>query len=173
LITLNSRSKRLLYGLSAYALIALLFVIASPASQSSASQNQNTLSRYASLKVLMKDAIHEHFTLISFTIWHDESAPVEKMPRISEAARELQKLAQEIPQHARNYHAGNSEKTNTKDIQQLSKAMGEAAHDLSEAAARGEEASMEKLFNNLQASCESCHSVYRANITSNFVNSHE
>src|SRR5689334_23244219 len=95
--------RKFSYPIIVSALIFVPLVCGPPRSQATEQQNQRPLSHYGSLKVLMKDAIHEQFTFLSFTVWHDESPAAEKLPRIDAAAHELQDLAKEIPAHGQLY----------------------------------------------------------------------
>jgi hypothetical protein len=120
---------------------------------------------FASLPMLMKNGIHEQFTFLSFTIWHDSPLTEEKLNSVAKSASDLQKLAVRIPAFKASYFS----KYHGDDLAIVdanSAEMETLARLISRAAANRDEKSLEPLLTQLEASCNNCHSKFRQELSS-------
>jgi cytochrome c556 len=113
----------------------------------------------------MKDGIHERFTFLSFTIWHDSPLTAEKLNSVAKSASQLQELAGRIPSFKTSYFS----KYAGEDLALIdahSAEMETLARSISRAAASGDEQSLEPLLTRLETTCNNCHSKFRQELSS-------
>ena len=119
---------------------------------------------FTSLPQLMKDGIHEQFTFLSFTIWHDSPLTKQKLTSVAKSASLLQELAVRIPTYKASYFS----KYRGEDlalVDAVSAEMETLALSLSHAAANGDEKSLEPLLTQLEEKCNSCHSKFKQELS--------
>src|SRR5258705_7894984 len=87
------------------AAVILSVLLAAAFSQTHArvKRSAHPTQEFASLTQLMKDGIHEQFTFLSFTIWHDSPMTEEKLNSVAKSATHLQELAVRIPAFKTSY----------------------------------------------------------------------
>jgi len=119
---------------------------------------------FASLSKLMKNGIHEQFTFLSFTIWHDSPMTEQKLNSVAESASNLQELAVRIPTFKATFFSKYPREDLTL-VDQDSAEMEALARSLSRAAAAGDEKSLEPILTRLEANCNSCHSKFRQELS--------
>jgi hypothetical protein len=120
---------------------------------------------FASLPELMKDGIHERFTFLSFTIWHDSPLTEEKLNSVSKSACQLENLAGRIRAFKTSYFRKYAEE-DLRLIDAHSAEMETLARSISNAAASGDEKSLEPLLTRLETTCNNCHSKFRQELSS-------
>jgi hypothetical protein len=161
----RSRTARLV---QAAAILSVLLVAAFAQTHARVKRSAPPSKEFASLSQLMKDGIHEQFTLLSFTIWHDSPMTEEKLNSVARSASHLQELAVRIPAFKTSYFR----KYPGEDLALVdadSAEMETLARSISRAAANGDEKSLEPLLTQLEANCNSCHLKFRQELSSQYV----
>jgi cytochrome c556 len=146
-------------------ILSLLLVAAAFAQTHARARLTRPSKEFASLSKLMKDGIHEQFTFLSFTIWHDSPMTEEKLNSVAKSASTLQELAVRIPAFKTSYFS----KYPGEDLAMVdadSAEMETLARSISRAAANRDEKSLEPLLTQLEANCNSCHSKFRQELSS-------
>ncbi|HEY7545729.1 MAG TPA: cytochrome c [Blastocatellia bacterium] len=108
----------------------------------------------------MEEGIHERFTFLSFTLWHDPPMTSEKMEAIAQSAVQLRQLAETIIAHRPRYLEAEWRKDDRKAFDAGAAELSNSAMMLAEAATRKDKTRAENLFNRIEASCQSCHARF-------------
>jgi cytochrome c556 len=115
---------------------------------------------FKNLHELMEEGIHEEFTFLSFTLWHDAPMTEEKMDAIAKSASQLQRMAESIPSLRPRYLEAERARDDLKAFDAGATELSKTALLLAEAATRRDRAGAEKLFDRMEASCRSCHTKF-------------
>ena|ERR1051325_3388966 len=115
---------------------------------------------FKSLHQLMEEGIHERFTFVSFTLWHDAPLTSEKMDAIAETAQELRQLAEAIPTYGPKYLQSESAKEEQNLFNTKAAELSKASQRLSEVATKKNKKATETVFKQLEASCQDCHNAF-------------
>ena len=157
-----SHARRRTVRLVQAAVILFLLLVATFAQTQARARRPS--KEFASLSKLMKDGIHEQFTFLSYTIWHDGPMTEQKLNSVAKSASHLQELAVRIPAFKATYFS----KYSGEDLALVdtdSAEMEALARSLSRAAAEGDEKSLEPILTRLEANCNSCHSKFRQELS--------
>lgn len=149
---MNRQSKRARTVARLAAGLLWLIVVAGAAYTQADRQHEE----YSSLPKLMKEGVHEKFTFISFTIFHNAPLDAGKMRHLAKTASRLGEMAKRIPGFKSAY-MGESGPVLESGAEDLAK----AAQMLSEAAEKGSRDQFEHLFEKLETACNNCHTKFR------------
>ena len=141
-------------------LLAILCAIAQVQYWSSAQSQPVGEETFKNLRQLMEEGIHERFTFLSFTLWHDPPMTPEKMDAIAQSAIQLRQLAETITAHRPRYLEAESRKDDRKAFDTGVAELSNSAMMLAEAATRKDKVRTENLFDRVEASCQSCHARF-------------
>jgi cytochrome c556 len=136
---------------------ACLFVLLSM--QASGAEPDRAPTKFEDLEQLMKAGLHEHFTQLSFTIWHDQPIDKAKMDGVLEAALALQQEAVLIASFDRGVTSRSPEERQSFD--RMAARLVRAATGVVKSARDQDETSLAGEFLHLEAACEACHARFR------------
>lgn len=140
--------------------LTIIGVVAQIQSQPSAQSQAAGEESFKNLHQLMEEGIHERFTFLSFTLWHDRPMTQEKMDAIAQSANQLRQMADSIPAFRPRHLEAESMKDDRKAFDAGAAELSRSAMMLAEAATRKNKARAENLFGRLEASCQSCHARF-------------
>lgn len=140
--------------------LTILGVIAQLQSRPSAQSQAAGEVSFKTLHQLMEEGIHEHFTFLSFTLWHDRPTTAEKMDAIAHSAAQLRRMAENITALRPRYLEAESMKDDQKAFDAATAQLSRSARMLAEAAARRDKARAKRYFDRLEASCRNCHTRF-------------
>ncbi len=141
-------------------LLFIFFVLAQFPGRLQAQSNTAGENSFKSLHHLMEEGIHERFTYLSFTIWHDSPMTSEKMDTIAESALVLRQMAEIIPDHSPRYLQVEWAKEDQNLFNEKAAELSKVAQKLAETASKRDRKGTEKLFKQLEASCQDCHNMF-------------
>lgn len=141
-------------------LLAIACAIAQLHSRPSAQSQAAGEVSFKNLHQLMEEGIHERFTFLSFTLWHDQPMTPEKMDAIAQSATQLRQMAETIIALRPRYLEAERMKDDQKAFDERAAEFSRSAMMLAEAATSKDKARAENLFGRLEASCQSCHAKF-------------
>lgn len=120
---------------------------------------------FKSLHQLMEEGIHDRFTFISFTLWHDPNMTPEKMDEIARSADELRQLGEAIPAFRPRHLEAEWKKDDQKVFDAGAAELSTSAMMLAKAAIVKDKARAKELFDRVAESCRSCHAKFNKELT--------
>jgi cytochrome c556 len=141
-------------------LLMIIFVLAQLPSRLRAQSNTPGENSFKSLHQLMEEGIHERFTYVSYTLWHDTPMTPEKMDTIAESALELRQMAEALPAFGSRYAKGEGEKEGQNLFNTKAAELSKVSQRLAETASKRDKKGTENLFKQLEASCQDCHNTF-------------
>lgn len=115
---------------------------------------------FKNLHQLMEEGIHERFTFLSFTLWHDPPMTSEKMDAIAGSAIQLRQMAETITALRPRYLEAEWMRDDRKAFDAKAAELSNSAMMLAEAATRKDKRRAKNLFDRVEASCQSCHARF-------------
>ena len=161
---ISDRRHRTVRFVQATVILSLLLVGTFAQTHARVKRSGPQSKEFASLPQLMKDGIHEQFTFLSFTIWHDSPLTEEKLNSVARSASHLKELAVRIPAFKASYFR----KYPGEDLAMVdadAAEMENLAQSISRAAANGDEKSLEPLLARLENNCNSCHTKFKQELS--------
>jgi hypothetical protein len=141
-------------------LLMMIFALAHLPSRLSAQSNAPGENSFKSLHQLMEEGIHERFTYVSYTLWHDTPMTTEKMDTIAESAMELRQMAEALPAYSSRYVRMEGEKDGQNLFNIKAAELSKLSQKLAETASKRDKKGTENLFKRLEASCQDCHNTF-------------
>jgi cytochrome c556 len=141
-------------------LLVVIFALAGFSSMPRAQSHQVDEPAYKNLHHLMEEGIHERFTYVSYTIWHDSPLTPEKLATIAESALELRQMAEAIPAYSPGYMKREEAKEQLNLFQAKAAELSKVSQRLAETASKKDKKGTQILFKKLEASCQDCHNTF-------------
>jgi cytochrome c556 len=113
-------------------------------------------SEYDSLAKLMQEGLHEPFTELSFTVWHDKPFNAEKYQTIARASLGVQKIAVQIPAFTRSSWSGEE----IAYFENTALRLADLAGFLADSAQRHQQDHVVHYLMDLETTCQKCHSEF-------------
>ena len=129
-----------------------------------ATGNDPDFSRFATVRDMMQSGVHQEYTAISFTVWHDQPLTPAKLDSIAAAAARMVSLARELDALG---GKGKLQGWNTPDrefFHQKSVQLYNVAQELNQAAQERDAHHIAALFDHLDHACQSCHQRFRPDL---------
>ncbi|MBI3652606.1 MAG: cytochrome c [Acidobacteria bacterium] len=145
-------------------LLTVLFVLAPGAARPQAQNHTTSEPAFKSLHQLMEEGIHERFTFVSFTLWHDTPMTPEKLETIAASAMELRQLADTIPTYSPKQLQVEGAKEDLRLFATRAAELSSKAQKLAETAALQDVAATETAFKQVEASCQACHNRFHQSL---------
>jgi hypothetical protein len=129
-----------------------------PTAQSQTTGDQS----FKNLHDLMEEGIHERFTFLSFSLWHDPNMTPEKMDEVARSADQLRQLAEAIPA----FRPRQLEwmKDDQKAFDAGAAELSDSATMLAKAAGMKDRARAKELFSRVAESCRNCHARFNKDL---------
>jgi cytochrome c556 len=117
------------------------------------------------LRQLMETKVHEDFTAMSFTIWHDRPLTNEKMNAIALASGRIMQDAKVLEKFEVTYK---QQGWSTQDVQYFADKRAQLSHvaeELNRAAQKHDESQVVSFFMHMDNTCQSCHKRFRPDLS--------
>ncbi len=117
------------------------------------------------LRQMMETKVHQDYTAMSFTIWHDRPLTKEKMDTIAVASSRIMQAAQglqtfEATYKQQGWSAQDVQFFNDKRLQ-----LSHVAEELNRAAKNHDESQVVSFFMHMDNTCQSCHKRFRPDLS--------
>jgi cytochrome c556 len=145
-------------------LLVMIVVLAELPSKLRAQSNTPGENSFKSLHQLMEEGIHERFTYVSYTLWHDTPMTPAKMDTIAESALELRQMAEALPAFGSRYATVDGEKEGQTLFNLKAAELSKVSQKLAETASKRDKKGTETLFKKLEASCQDCHNTFNSTL---------
>jgi len=123
---------------------------------------------FSSLPELMREGLHEQFTALSFTVWHDSPLTDQKLDAVAKHADKLREFARRIPTFKSSYFGERSEEDRTM-VDAKAEAVAGLAQLLAGAAQTRDAKTVDKLLTQIEATCNACHARFRRELSTQYV----
>lgn len=117
------------------------------------------------LRQLMETKVHQDYTAMSFTIWHDRPLTNEKMNAIALASGRIIQDAKVLEKFEVTYK---QQGWSTQDVQYFADKRAQLSHvaeELNRAAQKHDEAQVVSFFMHMDNTCQSCHKRFRPDLS--------
>ena len=116
------------------------------------------------LRQFMQSKVHQEYTFLSFTIWHDRPLTPEKMDSIAMSSSRVMDLSKELTSYAAMYkdQGWSSEDVNFFEEKRLQ--LSRVAEELNHAAREHNSTEVINFFMHMDSTCQSCHKRFRPDL---------
>lgn len=119
------------------------------------------------LRHLMQTKVHEEYTRVSFTIWHDQPLTAAKMEAIAVASAHIAGVAQELEAYEAAYREQGWSPQDVSLFGEHRRQLARVAGELSSAARSHDETLVVNSFKHLDETCQGCHQRFRRDLAWN------
>jgi cytochrome c556 len=166
---LGRRKRTVLFAAGALVLlaVAVFAVRARKAPEPAAKIEEKTAqpqSAAGNLREVMQARVHDDYTFLSFTIWHDAPLTSQKMDSIAAASGRIVDTAK----HLDSFESSSREQGwSSQDVQFFSEKRVQLSHtaeELRNAAQQHDASRVVHIFSHLDSTCQSCHKRFRPDL---------
>jgi cytochrome c556 len=113
------------------------------------------------LQKFMQARVHQEYTFMSFTIWHDRPLTPAKMDSIVASSAKVMEMAKELNKFESTYkqQGWNADDLQFFDDKRLQ--LSRVAEELNHAAQKRDSSAVVNFFMHLDSTCQSCHKRFR------------
>jgi len=133
-------------------------------SGASASAPQPETTAQKNLRQFMQSRVHEEYTRMSFTIWHDQPLTSQKMDMIGASAGRIAGLTHELQSYEAVYRQQGWGPEDVQYFENKRVQLNRVAEELKKAAQKHDSSEVTSLFMNLDSTCQSCHHRFRPDL---------
>lgn len=119
------------------------------------------------LRQLMQSELHEDYTRISFTIWHDKSLTPEKMDVVAFSSARVVEVARGLDVYEPGYQQQGWSAQDIRLFDDKRLQLVRVAEELTRAARKRDGTQVVNFFMHMDATCQSCHKRFRPDMTWN------
>jgi cytochrome c556 len=113
----------------------------------------------------MQARVHQEYTFLSFTIWHDRPLPAEKMDSIAASSAHVVDMSRELTAYAAIYKDQGWSSDDVKFFEEKRLQLSRVAEELGHAAAQKRNSpEVINFFMHLDTTCQSCHKRFRPDL---------
>jgi cytochrome c556 len=109
----------------------------------------------------MQARVHQEYTFLSFTIWHDRPLTPAKMDSIAASSSKVMQMAQELNKYETTYKDQGWNNDDLKFFEEKRLQLSRVAEELNHAAENRDSTSVINFFMHLDSTCQSCHKRFR------------
>lgn len=120
----------------------------------------NTAAR-VDLQKFMQARVHQEYTFLSFTIWHDRPLTPEKMDSIATSSSKVIEMAKELNKYEATYKDQGWNNDDLKFFEEKRLQLSRVAEELNHAAEKRDSTAVINFFMHLDSTCQSCHKRFR------------
>ena len=135
-----------------------------PAAALPQSQAETHDPRYENLGNLMEHGLHEEYTFLSFTVWHDTPLDDAKMDAIADSAAHIVSLADELRSQQQHYALKEWKHDDNEFFAQKALQLSRVAQELERAGRKHQSDMAVSFFMHLDETCQRCHSRFRPDL---------
>lgn len=118
-----------------------------------------------SLRQLMRSRLHEEYTAMSFTIWHDQPLTQEKMDKIAVSSANILAITKELDSYEAEYRLQGWSAQDVKFFDDKRVQLTRVAEELKKAAEMHDSSQVTSFFMHLDNTCQSCHQRFRPDLS--------
>ena len=130
----------------------------SPALRASTKPNED-------LRQIMETKVHQDYTAMSFTIWHDRPLTKEKMDAIATASSHIVQAAQGLETFEATFEQQGWSAQDMKYFDDKRLQLSHVAEELNRAAKSHDESQVVSFFMHMDNTCQSCHKRFRPDLS--------
>jgi cytochrome c556 len=129
-----------------------------PAGAHPPAQNRDDLRKF------MQARVHQEYTFLSFTIWHDRPLTAEKMDSIAASSAHVVDMSRELTVYAAIYKDQGWSSDDVKFFEEKRLQLSRVAEELGHAAQKHNSPEVINFFMHLDTTCQSCHKRFRPDL---------
>jgi cytochrome c556 len=129
-----------------------------PAGTHPPAQNRDDLRKF------MQARVHQEYTFLSFTIWHDRPLTAEKMDSIAASSAHVVDMSRELTAYAAIYKDQGWSSDDVKFFEEKRLQLSRVAEELGHAAQKRNSPEVINFFMHLDTTCQSCHKRFRPDL---------
>ena len=145
-------------ALAGYRLRTVHVTASVPAGTHPAVQNREDLRKF------MQARIHQEYTFLSFTVWHDRPLTAQKMDNIAGSSAHLVDMSKELTAYAAIYKEQGWSNDDVKFFEEKRLQLSRVAEELGHAAQKHDSPEVINFFMHLDNTCQSCHKRFRPDL---------
>jgi cytochrome c556 len=116
------------------------------------------------LRQFMESKVHQEYTFLSFTIWHDRPLTPAKMDAIAASSSRVMEMSQQLTAYAAIYKEQGWSTNDMKLFEENRLQLSRIAEELNRAAQRHATPDVIDNFQHLNGACQSCHKRFRPDL---------
>jgi len=116
------------------------------------------------LRRFMQSRVHQEYTFMSFTIWHDRPLTPEKMDSVAAASSRVIDLSKELSDYGVIYKQQGWSNEDVKFFEEKRLQLARVAEELNRAAKKHDSTEVINFFMHLDSTCQSCHKRFRPDL---------
>jgi cytochrome c556 len=117
------------------------------------------------LRQLMQSRVHEEYTYLSFTIWHDQPLTAEKMDSIAASSGRIMGLAHDLTAYEPVYKQQGWSQEDIQFFDDKRLQLTQVAEELKKAAQKHDSSGITNFFIHLDSTCQGCHRRFRPDLS--------
>jgi cytochrome c556 len=135
--------------------------LSSPAPASAMSAGKKP---YTSLRQMMQSGVHQEYTFISFTIWHDRPLTAAKLDLIADSSARIGNLARELDSFNGKDNPQGWSLPDAALFHEKSIELYHVSQELNQVAVEHDTPKVQTMFHRLDNTCQSCHKHFRPDL---------
>ncbi len=116
------------------------------------------------LRQFMESKVHQEYTFLSFTIWHDHPLTPAKMDSIAASSSRVVDLSKELTTYAATYKEQGWSSEDVKFFEEKRLQLSRVAEELNHAAKDHNSTEVINFFMHMDSTCQSCHKRFRPDL---------
>jgi len=116
------------------------------------------------LRQFMQSRVHQEYTFMSFTIWHDRPLTPTKMDSIAVSSSRVIDLTKELTGYAAIYKQQGWSNDDVKFFEEKRLQLSRVAEELNRAAKKHDSSEVINFFMHMDNTCQSCHKRFRPDL---------
>jgi cytochrome c556 len=120
----------------------------------------NTAAR-EDLQKFMQARVHQEYTFLSFTIWHDRPLTPAKMDSIVTSSSKIMEMAKDLNKYEATYKDQGWSSDDMQFFDDKRMQLSRVAEELNHAAQKRDSTAVVNFFMHLDSTCQSCHKRFR------------
>jgi cytochrome c556 len=116
------------------------------------------------LRQFMQSRVHQEYTFMSFTIWHDRPFTPEKMDSIAASSSRVIDLTKELSRYAGIYKQQGWSNDDVMFFEEKRLQLSRVAEELNRAAKKRDSSEVINFFMHMDSTCQSCHKRFRPDL---------
>lgn len=116
------------------------------------------------LRKFMQARIHQEYTFLSFTVWHDRPLDAQKMDTIATSSAHIVDMSKDLTAYADIYKNQGWSSADVKFFEEKRLQLSRVAEELGRAAKKHDSPEVINFFMHLDSTCQSCHKRFRPDL---------
>ena len=126
--------------------------------------NQASTQPREDLRRFMQSKVHQEYTFLSYTIWHNRPITPAKMDSIAASSVKIIGLSNELTAYVALYKEQGWSNEDVKLFEEKRLQLSRAAQELNRAAQKRDSREVHNFFTHLDNTCQSCHKRFRPDL---------